>query len=437
MVLSLIRFIIVFALLASAPPLAFAEDGLAARERLLENDSIEVYLAVKQALRRRSNEIQTEAPVLATNGTTVANSTDFSKFLSVALNLADLTGASSGEDAPTSASATISALALTEALVGVIPGFDVDGLGDKTLGTHLRNVGLTMGFDGEEGDSGESILYGVRYKLDGFWEDSEDETKTKLKAGAFGTPLVSTSTARSSKKIAEGCKSESGTRIALCRIRDTLNNQGALGIASLSEIGSPSGARTLLRESSRLGGRFGFVRSSGIGELLTRAAVRSMMDAVREAEGNEVGLALDFTAKDRPDKGIDEYAATFNLDYRPLSSPRNSLRVNAGFMFMNIPNMSDDLGGEAAVQFIHQLGDSLLAAGNSPVEISLGAKAKWLDDASDQYAGQVKLVVPFLNGITLPISVTVANRSEFVEETEVRGIMGFTIDTSRLSELVQ
>jgi hypothetical protein len=46
--------------------------------------------------------------------------------------------------------------------------------------------------------------------------------------------------------------------------------------------------------------------------------------------------------------------------------------------------------------------------------------------------GQAKLTIPLPGGIDLPISFTVANRTEFIDEKEVRGQFGFTFDLSRL-----
>ena len=50
----------------------------------------------------------------------------------------------------------------------------------------------------------------------------------------------------------------------------------------------------------------------------------------------------------------------------------------------------------------------------------------------DIAVGQLKLEVPFLPGMRLPISVTFANRTELVREKEVRGNFGFTFDMDKI-----
>ena len=48
------------------------------------------------------------------------------------------------------------------------------------------------------------------------------------------------------------------------------------------------------------------------------------------------------------------------------------------------------------------------------------------------YKAQGKLTIPIADGIDFPISVTWANRSNLIDEKEVRGQFGFTLDTARL-----
>jgi hypothetical protein len=50
----------------------------------------------------------------------------------------------------------------------------------------------------------------------------------------------------------------------------------------------------------------------------------------------------------------------------------------------------------------------------------------------DIAVGQIKLTVPFLDGIKFPISMTFANRTELVREKEVRGNFGFTFDMDKI-----
>jgi hypothetical protein len=44
--------------------------------------------------------------------------------------------------------------------------------------------------------------------------------------------------------------------------------------------------------------------------------------------------------------------------------------------------------------------------------------------------------IPGLSGFTLPFSITLANRTELIEEREIRGQVGFTLDISKLAKAV-
>ncbi|MDT5159049.1 MAG: hypothetical protein QOH51_3406 [Acidobacteriota bacterium] len=50
----------------------------------------------------------------------------------------------------------------------------------------------------------------------------------------------------------------------------------------------------------------------------------------------------------------------------------------------------------------------------------------------DIAVGQIKLTIPFLDGMKLPISLSFANRTELVREKEVRGNFGFTFDIDKI-----
>jgi hypothetical protein len=49
------------------------------------------------------------------------------------------------------------------------------------------------------------------------------------------------------------------------------------------------------------------------------------------------------------------------------------------------------------------------------------------------------LTVPLprpLAGMKIPVSLTLANRTELIDETEVRGNVGFTVDFSKLQNML-
>ena len=74
-----------------------------------------------------------------------------------------------------------------------------------------------------------------------------------------------------------------------------------------------------------------------------------------------------------------------------------------------------------------------LMADKTPMYFDLSAEAKWMNGSNSTGKGQAKLTIPLGNtGIQLPLSLTVANRTELIKEKEVRGQFGFTFDFSKL-----
>jgi hypothetical protein len=66
--------------------------------------------------------------------------------------------------------------------------------------------------------------------------------------------------------------------------------------------------------------------------------------------------------------------------------------------------------------------------------------AVWDELEEETHRFQTKLTVPLpslLKGLSLPISVTVANRRELVDEAEIRGQVGFTIDFSKFQQALR
>jgi len=64
--------------------------------------------------------------------------------------------------------------------------------------------------------------------------------------------------------------------------------------------------------------------------------------------------------------------------------------------------------------------------------LSIEANATGMTGTAPIYKAQAKLTIPFLPGMELPISVSVANRTEFLQEKEVKGKFGFTFDISKV-----
>jgi hypothetical protein len=141
--------------------------------------------------------------------------------------------------------------------------------------------------------------------------------------------------------------------------------------------------------------------------------------------------SVSFTSKIR-DGGSDEYSARAVADVGLVR--RVNLTFNGSFDDEQNVMGDDRRGGSVAVQLqLQPMRDALV--GPKPLRFSVAFEAAAKTHVGPTYSGQFKINLPIprsdlFPGLELPLSLTVANRSELVHETEVRGLVGFTIDTT-------
>jgi hypothetical protein len=61
-----------------------------------------------------------------------------------------------------------------------------------------------------------------------------------------------------------------------------------------------------------------------------------------------------------------------------------------------------------------------------------GTAAQLLGTKGNIFVGQAKLTIPINNTLKVPISVTGSNRKELINEQDIRGQVGFTVDLDSL-----
>jgi hypothetical protein len=119
-------------------------------------------------------------------------------------------------------------------------------------------------------------------------------------------------------------------------------------------------------------------------------------------------------------------------------APRLNLTANAGVDFVEwkgLPQPPDAATtvGRAAASLslaLGRAGGGILL--QEPVTVAFALDLQWKNSDTD-YRAQLKLDFPVAGGITIPVSLTWADRAEAIEEKEIRGLFGFTIDTSKLA----
>lgn len=131
-----------------------------------------------------------------------------------------------------------------------------------------------------------------------------------------------------------------------------------------------------------------------------------------------------------------EYRASAIVEIGPKRALNVTLNGSFEFREATAIDGDDHYGASVAALATFQLtGDDIF--GTQPATFSVSGRWKKLDGIDAIYAIQGKLSVPLVNGVTLPISVTYASDPELVEEDEVLGRVGLTIDTARLLKALQ
>jgi len=127
----------------------------------------------------------------------------------------------------------------------------------------------------------------------------------------------------------------------------------------------------------------------------------------------------------------DEYRGSAILDFGP--ERMLNLTLNGSFEFLEAVTAGEDdhYGASVAGQATFRLtGENIF--GTQPATFSVAGRWRKLSRMDAVFAVQAKLTLPIANGLSLPVSFTVASDPDDIDEEEVRGQIGFTIDTARL-----
>jgi hypothetical protein len=135
------------------------------------------------------------------------------------------------------------------------------------------------------------------------------------------------------------------------------------------------------------------------------------------------------------DIGDDEHKGEVIFDWG--IADRFNLTLNGAFEYKDSQTLGGDtrVGGFGAKLKYQVNRDKFgdLMNNRKPIFFDLAAEGKWGNGLESIVKAQAKLTFPIGNsGLELPLSLTVANRSELIDEREVKGQFGFTFDFSKL-----
>jgi hypothetical protein len=139
-------------------------------------------------------------------------------------------------------------------------------------------------------------------------------------------------------------------------------------------------------------------------------------------------FALAWVTTQRKGARPDEYSGILTFD-KGMGS--NSITLNGSFVFKKNQVGNDSKGGKFAAAFHLPLQKFKPLDYKDPLLLSLAANASGMTGEPPMYTAQAKLTIPILPGVEIPISVSVANRSELINEKEIKGKFGFTFDLGK------
>jgi len=432
------RFLLLALLFAAAATPCHADDPQAVEKdfKTWLNDTI--VNEVKLAVSTRSNANQSEAPSLGGNTSSLVDTSSASDLIGMALNIAGLTSSSESDTASdtTTATATASAYALYSALRGVDPLDPGNYCGTGPLGAarYWRRASVTLGFD-DDTSKDSAIIVGGKGIL---WTQrdvcSEDFSGVQ-KALEGATQRVSQISIRIEDQLYDLYrKDQLGIRIAEVDniTGDTATDERRRKIAFINKLADKTVFTKALEALGPDPGKTFFTTEDIDALVRLDAAAREKIAAFR----GQPQLSASLQTKQRDQQG-DDYRAEVIFDYG--LNDRLALSLNGSYE--NKDADQREQGGRVAAAFhFEPFTDPLF--GPKPLRFTLSGEGQWMEGTAPVYKGQLKLNLPiprllWLSGVELPLSVTIANRSDLVDETEVRGLIGFTVDTSQLLAAVR
>lgn len=366
---------------------------------------------------------QVETPSVASGSTALVDQTGAPDLIGIATQFFNASRA--GGDDSTPSSITISAFALRTALTGADP------LRPEVYaeGRNWRRFSVSVGRLAEDDTRGQPAgqLVGVKLLAVNLRDPSHpgnvERLQDSLRASGTGQ-----SVAQAFDELFELLAARLGPRVG---VTDTDEFAAKF-------LGRETHADTLAQLTEE--------DLADVDRLLVERLAPAMQAAVAEQQAivrqlrQAPQLAFSYQASLREETGDDEHLWQGIFDYGLAT--RLNVTVNAGVSRIDRPLGEDDTVVRVSAQAqVRLTGDDSRVVGllraRAPLTLSASFSGGWYREVDDIHKAQVKLTVPLparLGGVSLPISVTLANRTELIDERDVRGQVGFTLDFAALQQ---
>jgi hypothetical protein len=370
-------------------------------------------------------EKQADAPSVADDSPTLVDASSAPDFVGFGVTLLGLRNAPADNSDVTSGgtSITVSAYSLLAAAYGRDPLADRNFYYDHP---NWRRVSFTLGRqparDDGVGVNGEATIAGLKVLLLDLREIAREDNLTQVHE-AVGAAAVGFANIRSA---------------VLETLRAALGAPDSTAVTfAVDSLGSSAFKATLAKVDAELAKKIDAAILARItAEVAMRDAIRAKILEVKRRP--QVSLAWSSNLRDATAPNQHRFQGI--VDYG--MAPRLNLSANVGVDLLErkdlvLPPDTDTSVGRIAAALSLALADP--GGGLSfkqPATLAISADLQWTN-ADRSYRTQLKLDFPVAGGIVIPVSLTWADRPELIDEKEVRGTFGFTIDTSKLASALR
>jgi hypothetical protein len=356
-------------------------------------------------VQQKNNTNQTEMPSVAGDSPSLVDESSASDLVGVALNLI---GVSSGSTENTSTAATVSAYALKSAFGGHDP-LEPEYYNANAAARRLSfTLGAEFPQDGDNQQTERGVIVGGKYLLINERDITRDED--------FGQRVESML-----EEVGQGVVAavedpivESALEQALCETDDGhFVDAAAIDDATLRAID----------------------------EVIARKASAALSYQQRAADlVNEVNerpqVAVEFLTNQRQGSATSTYKGALTADlgwsYDLGFADSIALTFNGAYAYDEKSGAEDDSQGGIAAAKLRFFQAATELDRRVPWTLSLATDGAWKTNATPQYRVQAALSIALWDGVELPLSVSWANQTQFLDEEQVIGNIGFTVDTAKI-----
>jgi hypothetical protein len=369
---------------------------------------------------------QVETPSIAENTTSLVDQTEAPDLFGLALNLAGLNKDGNKDSNSAAPSITATAYAIyagTKHQDPLDPAFYQRYAG-------LRQLSFTVGRDNgkADNDADDAMIFGFKYLIVNKRDASNKSNRTHLTDVSNAVRVSSTNFLNLTDEVQRYLLAQFGPSLGYPTAGESpdealnrfINERLSTADEMKAILGMLTPAHT--KEIMRL------VENRIDPAVNLQSTALEAFEKIRR----KPQLSFTFQTKQRSKDGADEYRTGLLFDFGLYQ--RLNLAANATFDYENSKVIGGDKrGGRLALEsYFHLNRQRNLASGKDPITLSFAGESKWMSAAKPTYTGQVKITFPIFDGISLPISFSVANRSDLIKESTVRGRFGVTFDMAKL-----